>query len=68
MTITPATTAISQQHAAAQASAPRPEAREVGPDHDGDADDRGTQVKAAAPAPTLNTLGEITGSSISTKA
>jgi hypothetical protein len=46
-----------------------PEASEVqkaGPDHDGDADDRGAKAVQAPPAPTVNVRGQKIGQVIST--
>ncbi len=47
-----------------------PEAREVGPDHDGDADDAGGKISAPAHAvaPTVNLSGQVVGATVSTKA
>lgn len=42
-------------------AAPGNEAREVGPDHDGDSDDAGSRAVSAAPSPTVNSSGQTTG-------
>jgi hypothetical protein len=42
------------------------ERRRVGPDHDGDADDRVGSV--SAPKPVVNTSGQTTGVMVNTKA
>lgn len=43
------------------------EPRRVGPDHDGDADDR-VGAAGAPPKPVVNTSGETTGLVVNTKA
>ncbi len=64
--------AIASSNVAAQKpiAAPTGEARETGPDHDGDADDASKVVAAAVKpaAPVVNTSGQITGGSVNTKA
>ena len=51
-------------HNASQAIQRQPEAREIGPDKDGDADD----AKKAAPAATVNLNGQSVGQQISVTA
>ena len=56
------------------ANAPKPvaqpssEGREVGADHDGDADDAGGTVTPVSTVATVNAAGELLGAVISTKA
>lgn len=56
--------AVSSLQKALQPEALEP--RRVGPDHDGDADDRIGAV--SAPKPVVNTSGETTGLVVNTKA
>lgn len=45
------------------------EVRKAGPDHDGDADDRGAAPAAAAASrPSVNSLGQMIGQHLSVKA
>jgi len=59
-----ASSAASSLQKALQPEAVEP--RRVGPDHDGDADDR--VGSASAPKPVVNTSGQTTGLVINTKA
>ena len=44
------------------------EVRKAGPDHDGDADDRGAAPAAAAAKPVANALGQMIGQHVNVKA
>ncbi|MBU6488301.1 MAG: hypothetical protein KGQ57_10790 [Burkholderiales bacterium] len=44
------------------------EAREVGPDHDGDRDDGGSQAIAAASRPVMNANGQMVGGTVNVTA
>ncbi|HET8711958.1 MAG TPA: hypothetical protein VFM32_11320 [Spongiibacteraceae bacterium] len=56
--------------ASAQQAIGQLESKEVGPDHDGDADDAASKAPAAPATPpsTVNYLGQAIGATISTKA
>ena len=63
------TVAAASSNAAQQVLRTQSERTEVGPDHDGDADDRGVSA-AAAPAlkPTVNLQGHAIGAVVNAKA
>ncbi|MEM5327961.1 hypothetical protein VSR34_15395 [Paraburkholderia sp. JHI2823] len=60
--------AVAQQHPLPPNVSKGGEAGEVGPDRDGDADDKASQAAPTASAPTVNSSGQTIGQLINVKA
>jgi len=60
--------AVAQQHQLPPSASRGGEAGEVGPDMDGDADDKASRAAPVAPPPTINSSGQTIGQLINVKA